>query len=108
MTRSLYSGLIHLHPREFRESFGPEMLWIFDETSASPLAGASLVGDAAVSFARQWVIGQAAWKVPVALVGGMLYFMLAATLIVPRNIPRFDAPADFSLSSLAWPDQPGR
>ena len=108
IARSLYSGLIRLHPREFRESFGPEMIWIFEETAASPFTGASLVADAGVSLARQWVIGQAAWKFPVALLGGMLYFMLAFSLVMPRNIHRFNARADFSLSSIAFPDEPGR
>ena len=107
MTRYLYSRLVRLHPRDFRDSFGDEMLWIYDETNLSAFAGISLLADATVSLARQWVIGQAAWKIPVSLAGGMLYFALAFSLLVP-HIPRFDAPADFSLSSLAWPDQPGR
>jgi len=108
MTRYFYSGLIRLHPREFRESFGGEMMWIYDEMSLSPFAGVSLLADAAASLARQWVIGQAVWKIPVSLACGTLYFMIGFSLLVPHNIPRLDAPADFSLSSLAWPDQPGR
>jgi hypothetical protein len=107
MTRYLYRTLILLHPREFRDCFADEMLWIYDETNLLPFSGVSLVADAAASLARQWVIGQAAWKIPVSLLGGMLYFMLALSLLVP-HVPQFDAPADFSLSSLAWPDQPGR
>ncbi len=31
LLRSLYRGLIHLHPTSFRSEFGEEMLWIFDE-----------------------------------------------------------------------------
>jgi hypothetical protein len=35
LLRSLYRGLIHLHPASFRSEFGEEMLWIFDEETSS-------------------------------------------------------------------------
>jgi len=33
--RRLYSALIRLHPRYFREQFGPEMMAIFEQASGS-------------------------------------------------------------------------
>ncbi|HVW11774.1 MAG TPA: hypothetical protein VHC90_24495 [Bryobacteraceae bacterium] len=50
--RRIYSVLIHLHPRAFREQFGPEMMAIFDEMTGSQL---TLLGDAVASLVRQWV-----------------------------------------------------
>ena len=38
MIRALYFGLIWLHPPGFREEFGDEMLWIFDENPRESLA----------------------------------------------------------------------
>ena len=109
MTRQLYTGIVRLHPREFRDEFGGEMLWIFEEASGGPIIGtATMIRDALSSLVRQWVIGQAVWKFPAALLGGMLYFLLACSLLVPRHLPPFEAPVDFGLSPIAWPDQPGR
>lgn len=53
MLRRLYTLLISIHPRSFRQHFGEEMLSIFDDTE--PSGRASVVGDAAVSAARQWL-----------------------------------------------------
>ncbi|HEY2039076.1 MAG TPA: hypothetical protein VGG95_05390 [Edaphobacter sp.] len=35
LLRSLYRGMIHLHPASFRGEFGEEMLWIFDEETSN-------------------------------------------------------------------------
>lgn len=49
MLRSLYAAIIGLHPRHFRERFGPEMIDIFDQ-AGRPLP---LWGDALGSLIRQ-------------------------------------------------------
>ncbi|HVY93243.1 MAG TPA: hypothetical protein VHA14_10855 [Bryobacteraceae bacterium] len=47
--RRVYSLLIQLHPRQFREQFGPEMMAIYDQ-----MPRWSLLGDALASLMRQW------------------------------------------------------
>ncbi len=51
---TLYASLVRLHPRSFRQHFGDEMLSIFDHTSRSDRF--ALVGDAAFSLLRQWLL----------------------------------------------------
>ena len=55
MLRSLYLGLIRLHPLCFRQRFADEMLEIFDKVSG-PRAVTSLFADAFVSLFRQWML----------------------------------------------------
>jgi hypothetical protein len=69
--RSLYRFLVWLHPLEFREKFGEEMLCIFDEAAGGP-GSASLVADAASSMARQWLSRAQLWKWALATLGGMV------------------------------------
>jgi hypothetical protein len=73
MTRSLYRFLLCLHPREFREEFAGEMLWIFDE-AANTLGPIPLLADAVVSLARQRLVRSGAWPyaVSVAMNGTLL------------------------------------
>lgn len=59
--RSLYRYLLLLHPPAFRRQFAGEMLWIFDEASASE-GSLRLLGDGFVSLLRQWMLGCGAWK----------------------------------------------
>lgn len=70
MMRAIYRGLLCLHPPAFRREFGYEMLWIFDETRGAA-AIAMLMGDAAVSLARQWLLRSGAWKLLAAAAGGI-------------------------------------
>jgi hypothetical protein len=63
MIRAMYRAVLFLHPPEFREQFGDEMLWIFDETSADRANTAPLFADGLLSVARQWFVGYEAWKV---------------------------------------------
>ncbi len=63
MTRFLYQCLIRLHPREFRERFGDEMLCIFDE--AFPHGGSLFVADGFASLARQWLFHSGLWRLAV-------------------------------------------
>jgi hypothetical protein len=67
MTRSLYRFLLSLHPREFREEFAGEMLWIFDEAGHT-LGPLPLLADAVVSLARQWLVRSGAWPYAVSVV----------------------------------------
>jgi len=75
MTRWLYRILLWLHPPLFRRRYGPEMLWIFDETAAESNA-APLMAEAAISLFRQWVLRTRLW-IGVAAIGGALLTMLA-------------------------------
>jgi hypothetical protein len=53
MTRHIYRTLIRLHPADFRERFGGEMMSIFEASSA---ARPRLIADAFLSLARQWLL----------------------------------------------------
>ena len=55
MYRLAYRCMVRLHPRVFREQFGHEMTWIFEE--ATETHGAlRLLGDGVISLMRQWVL----------------------------------------------------
>jgi len=60
MIRILYSSLLQLHPRAFRERFSDEMRCIFDEVP-STLERAFLLYDASRSFVFQWVFRSKLW-----------------------------------------------
>jgi hypothetical protein len=76
MTRALYRAVLRLHPPAFREQFGDEMLWIFDETSGS--GALPLLTDACLSLLRQWLIGYEAWKVMPAV----FYWLASLTFLI--------------------------
>ena len=61
MLRPLYRYLLRLHPKAFRQRYGREMLWIFDESSGVTDRG-SLFVDGMVSLVRQWLARPANWK----------------------------------------------
>jgi len=67
----LYRALIRAHPEPFREQFGEEMVWIFEETRQS-----ALFYDALVSLARQWLLRSGAWTM--AAGGGVAFVVFAA------------------------------
>lgn len=60
MIRAIYQSLIWLHPSEFRERFGEEMLWIFDESDGGEHLG--LVCEGLVSLLRQRLLRSGVWK----------------------------------------------
>jgi len=60
MKRNLYRVLIALHPRRFRERFGDEMLWIFDESP--PERRPRLLADSLFSLLRQRLLRSDFWK----------------------------------------------
>ncbi len=65
MIRSLYRRLINLHPPAFRQRFAEEMLWIFDEATATRGAP-RLLADGFVSLLRQWLVRPESWHMPLA------------------------------------------
>jgi hypothetical protein len=78
--RILYRLLLHLHPPAFRERYGEEMLWIFDQT-AGGLKTARLLGDAAISLIRQRLLRRDqndADSRGMALVGSAPMFLIPA------------------------------
>ena len=71
MTRVLYQWLVRLHPASFREQFGEEMLWIFDECAGKEVV--LLLGDGVASLSRQWFIRSGVWRFGVgAIISGLL------------------------------------
>jgi len=61
MIRTLYRGLLWLHPPSFEERFAEEMLWIFD-LSRSSETGTMLLLDCFISLSRQWLFRSGLWK----------------------------------------------
>jgi hypothetical protein len=85
MTRALYQGLVRLHPAAFREEFGAEMQWIFDEASANGVI--VLFADALASLLRQWIVRYGLWKVAAGFAGGMLHMWLVFSCLMLRPPP---------------------
>jgi hypothetical protein len=89
MSRALYRMLLRLHPAEFRERFAEEMQWIFEE-AAGKWGITSLVTDAGLSLARQWLIRSDLWKWLVAGIAGMVPLLVAfgSFLFADRTLGR--------------------
>ena len=66
MMRSLYRGILWLHPPSFEEHFAEEMLWIFDQRSEAEI-GAALLLDCFVSLCRQRIVRSGLWTFGVGL-----------------------------------------
>jgi hypothetical protein len=71
MTGTFYRSLLWLHPPPFRERYGEEMAWIFDETGTAE-EKAFLFYDGLVSLARQWVVRSGMWKIALAVLGALI------------------------------------
>jgi len=69
--KRFYRFVIRLHPAEFRERFGDEMLFIFDEGEAG-WGTAPLFADGCLSLARQWLSRAQVWTWAAATLGGVL------------------------------------
>ena len=94
MTRTLYRGLVWLHPPVFRREFAGEMLWIYDETAQAG-GVAPLFLDGFVSLARQWLLRSGYWKVPAALAGALLQILIGgAALRLGEFHAHFSHPVD--------------
>jgi hypothetical protein len=61
--RFLYSCLLRLHPRRFRERFAEEMMNVFDEARGT-LGTGRLLADAIASLVRQWMFRPEQQPVP--------------------------------------------
>jgi hypothetical protein len=97
VTRTLYQGLVWLHPPAFRAEFGGEMQWIFDEVSneASVAGVAALFADAVVSLLRQWIVRYGMWKIAAGFVGGLLHMWLVfACLMLRPPLPKILEPPE--------------
>ena len=71
MTRTLYRGLLWLHPVSFEEQFGEELLWVFDLKRKSE-TGVALVFDCFVSLGRQWLFRSGLWKFGVGVLVNLI------------------------------------
>jgi hypothetical protein len=112
MTRAIYQGLVWLHPPAFREEFGTEMQWIFDQVfdDASANGVIALFADAVVSLLRQWVVRYGTWKIAAGFVGGILHMWLVfACLMLRPPLPKVpvqpDEPCGSMIHSCAALDQ---
>jgi hypothetical protein len=52
--RAAYRGLLWLHPADFEERYGEEMLWLFDLQRPHEMSAALLL-DCFISLVRQWL-----------------------------------------------------
>ena len=86
MIRKAYECLVWLHPPAFRRRFGEEMLCIFDE-AADAWGTATLITDASVSLARQWLLRSGLWKWVVAGIAGIIPLILAFGSFLPWDRP---------------------
>lgn len=94
----IYRILVELHPSEFRDRFGPEMLWIYDE-----MAGPSrltLMLDGLVSLQRQWFLRSGLWKFAVGLAVNAAWVICADVGI------RIFGPPPRQTSAIAAPSAP--
>jgi hypothetical protein len=90
--RWFYGLLLRLHPAPFRREYAGEMLWIFEEASASEGAW-GLFLDGLISLARQWVVRSGSWRVPVAILGGLFQVTLGGMGWLAMEHPRIAADA---------------
>jgi hypothetical protein len=81
MTRTLYRGLVWLHPAVFRREFAGEMLWIYDETAQTG-GVAALFLDGFVSLGRQWFLRSGYWKILAALACALFQLMIASAVML--------------------------
>jgi hypothetical protein len=96
-----YQFLLRLHPARFRQEFAGEMQWIFDEASGSEGVWALFL-DGFVSLARQWILRSGSWKVPVAILGGLLQVTLGGLGWLAMEHPRIAAQTAKEQFEGAW------
>ena len=63
MLRFFYAGLLRLHPQVFRQRYGKEMQWIFDQAAVQGRTF-PLFADAVLSLWRQWTLRPEFWYQP--------------------------------------------
>jgi hypothetical protein len=77
MATRFYRWLVRVHPRQFRERFGAEMLCVYDEAGLGERP--MLFVDSAISLVRQWVVRSRYWIAGAAVAGAVLQFVIAGT-----------------------------
>jgi len=87
IARSLYSLLVRLHPREFREAYGEEMLWVFDQDSMERTPY-WLLWDGARSLVRQRLFRPGGSTTPAVAVNGPSFLVLEETRVRPIQLLR--------------------
>jgi hypothetical protein len=80
--RRLYCCLVWLHPAAFRQRFGEEMIWIFDE-AAGTWGAVTLLADTGISLIRQWLTPSGLWKGLAAVIIGILPVVIAFGTFIP-------------------------
>jgi hypothetical protein len=90
-SREFYSGLIRMHPPEFRENFGGQMMLDFDDMTRDGLVRMGLFADAMASISRQWLLRSGIWKAGVSLSLSALLF--AAFPRIPGRVRQWMIPA---------------
>ncbi len=116
--RLVYRLLLALHPSAFRERFGKEMLWIFDQTVSE--TGVRLVlADGVVSLAKQWmatdtvprVAADSFVSVPVNSLSAVhvtqatviaAAVMLGFLKLLTQSVPLPQPPKDFPTRRASW------
>lgn len=89
MIRATYRMLLALHPSGFRARFEGEMLLTFEDALGTE-GSVRLLFDALRSLTRQWLIRQALWVYPLAVLGAMFlvsFIGWARTVVVVRHTP---------------------
>jgi hypothetical protein len=86
MIGRLYRALVWLHPSAFRLRFADEMLWIFAEAETA-WGAAALLGDAALSLLRQWLIRTALWKWALATIAALIPLIISFGSFLPWDRP---------------------
>jgi hypothetical protein len=76
--RAVYRGLLWLHPADFEERYGEEMLWLFDLQRPHEIAAALLL-DCFISLVRQWL---ACPTVRIFAIGLLVNYVLAMCSVV--------------------------
>lgn len=108
MKRTVYRGILWLHPPAFRREFAEEMLWIFDQAAGT--AALWLLFDGLASLARQWLLRSGAWKLPVAAAGalfqitagGLGLFLVRHIHSEPVSAPESAAPFSADMKQMIY------
>jgi len=82
MIRALYSAVLRVHPRTFRDRFADEMLCIFDDIPVEIERGL-LLYDAFRSLVVQWLLRTNLWVFALALLIALIQTLFVFHLIPP-------------------------
>ena len=80
MRKTIYIWLVEMHPTEFRNLFGEEMIGIFERSNGQ--LGFSLMWDAVRSLGRQWLFRTAWWMAAIVVLAAGAELLVAVLSIV--------------------------